>query len=153
LATACALLVAVAAGCGEGDDGADDGLAGRIVVVGAQTAYPFAQAAADQFQIEHPDLTIMVDRVPPAAAFDRLCAGAAALVASPRRISPRERRECADREAVTQMRALPSDGAGQPLYAYGGRASGAAEAFEGFVGAHHELIAQAAEGGRRALSR
>lgn len=147
--------MAMIGSCGDDDAETADALAGRLELVAGDTAYPFAQAAAEQFQIEQPDVTIAVEPTGPADAFDRFCAGRADLAASPRPITPREERRCSDAAVGHDAREVRSDGAGDAVHLYtrtGERARPALRALDAFIAAHHEGIADAARRGRRALS-
>lgn len=155
-----ALLAALALVSLTGSCGADDpdepagALAGRVEVVAGGTSYSFAQAAADQFRIEQPDVTVAVERTNPAGAFERFCDSAADAAASPRPINQREQRLCAPEEHARDER-LPSDGTGDPVHLYvraGERATAPVRAWAAFVAAHHDGIADAARRGARALS-
>jgi phosphate transport system substrate-binding protein len=69
------------AACG-GDDGASsatasgsDALTGAIAIDGSSTVAPFAQAAAELFNEEHPDVKITVGTSGTGGGFEKFCAG------------------------------------------------------------------------------
>ena len=151
--TLAVLLAVVAAGCGDEPSADADGMTGRIAIAAADTSYPFAQAAADQFQIDHPGVTIAVHRSRPSDATRRLCNRAVALVTATRQIDARTL-SCADGATRPKETELVQEESGRVhLYEPAPGASGAGGAFADFVVAHHEGIARAAADGRRALRR
>ena len=75
-----ALALGVAACGGSEDPGtgstADGGaISGDITIEGSSTVYPFAQAAAEAFQGENPDVNLTVGDAGSTAGFESLCAG------------------------------------------------------------------------------
>jgi len=81
LAVCGALTLGVAA-CG-GDDGggggsgasSQDGLSGKIAIDGSSTVFPFAEAAAELFNEENPDVRITVGQSGTGGGFEKFCAG------------------------------------------------------------------------------
>jgi phosphate transport system substrate-binding protein len=76
---AAALALSVAA-CGDDDDSGDGGgsgasVSGEIAIDGSSTVFPFAQAAAEQFQAENPDVRITVGQSGTGGGFEKFCAG------------------------------------------------------------------------------
>jgi phosphate transport system substrate-binding protein len=73
-----ALATGVAA-CGDDETtsgGAGGGkLSGTIAIDGSSTVYPFAQAAAEQFQAENPDVKITVGESGTGGGFEKFCNG------------------------------------------------------------------------------
>lgn len=72
-----AAISLVAAGCG-GDDsgsGANADLSGTIAIDGSSTVYPFAQAAAEGFQGEAPNVKVTVGESGTGGGFEKFCAG------------------------------------------------------------------------------
>jgi phosphate transport system substrate-binding protein len=65
--------------CGGDDDGGSSsgggGLSGEIAVDGSSTVFPFAQAAAEQFQIENPEVRITVGQSGTGGGFEKFCRG------------------------------------------------------------------------------
>ncbi len=79
---ACGALALGAAACGSDDD--DDGggggggggdLSGNIRIDGSSTVAPFAQAAAEEFQAQNPDVKITVGTSGTGGGFEKFCAG------------------------------------------------------------------------------
>jgi phosphate transport system substrate-binding protein len=78
LAASAALAAGVVA-CG-GEDEASDGsgggnLSGEIAIDGSSTVFPFAQAAAELFNEENPDVRITVGQSGTGGGFEKFCAG------------------------------------------------------------------------------
>jgi phosphate transport system substrate-binding protein len=71
------------AACGSDDDSsssggsssAEGGLKGSIAIDGSSTVYPFAQAAAELFNEENPDVKISVGQSGTGGGFEKFCAG------------------------------------------------------------------------------
>ena len=68
--------------CGGGDEGNADGgggggeqLSGSISIDGSSTVFPFAQAAAELFNEEQPDVRITVGQSGTGGGFEKFCAG------------------------------------------------------------------------------
>jgi phosphate transport system substrate-binding protein len=78
---ACGVIALGAAACGEDDDGngggggGDGDLSGSIRIDGSSTVAPFAQAAAEQFQGENPNVKITVGTSGTGGGFEKFCAG------------------------------------------------------------------------------
>jgi phosphate transport system substrate-binding protein len=75
-----AVLALGVAACGDDDDddgggGTGAGLSGQIAIDGSSTVFPFAQAAAEQFQTENPDMKITVGQSGTGGGFEKFCAG------------------------------------------------------------------------------
>src|SRR5688500_1427023 len=76
----CAAAALLAAGCGEDEQGtasANGGeeLSGKIAIDGSSTVFPFAQAAAELFNEEQPDVQITVGQSGTGGGFEKFCAG------------------------------------------------------------------------------
>jgi phosphate transport system substrate-binding protein len=78
---ACGALALGATACGS-DDGSDVGggggggdLSGKIRIDGSSTVAPFAQAAAEEFQAQNPDVKITVGTSGTGGGFEKFCAG------------------------------------------------------------------------------
>ena len=78
----CGALAFGAAACGDDDNGGsaggggqDKNLSGSIRIDGSSTVYPFAQAAAEQFQAENPGVKISVAQSGTGGGFEKFCAG------------------------------------------------------------------------------
>jgi phosphate transport system substrate-binding protein len=85
LLTTCVLAAGVAA-CGEDDKAASSGgggggsskpadLSGKIAIDGSSTVFPFAQAAAELFNEDNPDVKISVGESGTGGGFEKFCAG------------------------------------------------------------------------------
>ncbi len=83
LAVSGALACGVAA-CGDDDENAASGatggessgeLAGKIAIDGSSTVAPFAEAAAELFNEEHPDVQVTVGTSGTGGGFEKFCAG------------------------------------------------------------------------------
>jgi phosphate transport system substrate-binding protein len=75
-----AVLALGVAACGDDDDedsssGGGGGASGEIAIDGSSTVFPFAQAAAEQFQTENPDVQITVGQSGTGGGFEKFCAG------------------------------------------------------------------------------
>jgi DNA-binding transcriptional LysR family regulator len=142
LALAGAALALTVAACGDATDRSGPtagGLTGRIAIDGPRGTYPFAQAAAEQFQTDNPDVTITVGRSGADAGFARLCSGEVDVAEASELTEPR----CdGGRSAPTAFRPTP-----EPLVLYASNKSferPEVKAFIQFVRAHAEEIARAA---------
>ena len=79
---ACGVLALGAAACGDDDDDSGGGggggggdLSGTIRIDGSSTVAPFAQAAAEEFQGQNPDVKITVGTSGTGGGFEKFCAG------------------------------------------------------------------------------
>ena len=77
---ACGSLALGAAACGNDDGNGGGGgggknLSGTIAIDGSSTVGPFAQAAAEQFQGENPDVKVSVGTSGTGGGFEKFCAG------------------------------------------------------------------------------
>jgi phosphate transport system substrate-binding protein len=101
------LVIAVAAGvlalgvaaCGSDDNGGggDSNLSGTIKMDGSSTVFPFAQAAAEKFQEENPDVKITVGEAGTTGGFEKFCAGETDISDASRPIEGPEKKACADK--------------------------------------------------------
>jgi phosphate transport system substrate-binding protein len=77
--TACAALATGAAACGGGDGSASaqggGDLAGTIRIDGSSTVFPFAEAAAELFNEENPNVKITTGQSGTGGGFEKFCAG------------------------------------------------------------------------------
>jgi phosphate transport system substrate-binding protein len=77
------MLALSVAACGNSEDDSGSSataaggqkLSGKIVLDGSSTVYPFAQAAAEQFQQENPGVKITVGESGTGGGFEKFCAG------------------------------------------------------------------------------
>jgi phosphate transport system substrate-binding protein len=60
---------------GASSGGQSQNLSGKIAIDGSSTVYPFAQAAAEQFQAENPNVKITVGESGTGGGFEKFCAG------------------------------------------------------------------------------
>lgn len=94
-----ALAIGVAA-CGNSDDSSSDSgganLAGAIAIDGSSTVYPFAQAAAEQFQTENPDTRVTVGESGTGGGFEKFCKGETDISNASRPIKDEEKQLCKD---------------------------------------------------------
>jgi phosphate transport system substrate-binding protein len=94
---AAALPLGVAACGGGGDTSADGGaISGDITLEGSSTVFPFAQAAAEGFQGENPDVNITVGDAGSTAGFEALCAGETDIADASSQIDEATTKACED---------------------------------------------------------
>jgi phosphate transport system substrate-binding protein len=100
LAAGIVLALGVAA-CGDDDDdatassGGGEGLSGSISIDGSSTVEPFAQAAAELFGEENPDVNVTVGAAGTSGGFEKFCAGETDISDASRPIEPEEEDACA----------------------------------------------------------
>jgi phosphate transport system substrate-binding protein len=97
LAASLALGLGVAACGGDDDDdgGSSDGdLSGSISLDGSSTVQPFAEAAAELFNEENPDVEITVGAAGTSGGFEKFCAGETDISDASRPIEPEEEELC-----------------------------------------------------------
>jgi phosphate transport system substrate-binding protein len=103
LGSAAVLALGVAA-CGGDDDDDDSGsggssaeeVSGTIRIDGSSTVQPFAQAAAELFAEENPDVDITVGAAGTGGGFEKFCAGETDISDASRPIEPEEKKLCQD---------------------------------------------------------
>ncbi|HEX2128065.1 MAG TPA: PstS family phosphate ABC transporter substrate-binding protein [Solirubrobacterales bacterium] len=100
LAAGIVLALGVVA-CGDDDGGeatASGGgdLSGSISIDGSSTVEPFAQAAAELFADENPDVSVNVGASGTSGGFEKFCAGETDISDASRPIEPEEEKACAD---------------------------------------------------------
>ena len=108
LAVACGgLLVFGLAACGDDDEdtggtGGDvpSGLTGDIAIDGSSTVQPFAEAAAELFNEENPDVTINVGAAGTGGGFEKFCAGETDISNASRPIDEAEEVPICEKEGV-----------------------------------------------------
>jgi phosphate transport system substrate-binding protein len=91
-------LVGGVAACGSDDESSssggssstEGGLKGSIAIDGSSTVYPFAQAAAELFNEENPDVKISVGQSGTGGGFEKFCAGETDISDASRPIKPDE---------------------------------------------------------------
>jgi phosphate transport system substrate-binding protein len=109
---AAALALGVAA-CGGDDDSeaGGGGLSGEIAIDGSSTVFPFAQAAAEQFQIENPDVRVAVGQSGTGGGFEKFCAGETDISDASRPIDAEEEAPlCEENGVVYKELQVASDG-------------------------------------------
>jgi phosphate transport system substrate-binding protein len=104
LAAAGALAFGAAA-CGSDDNGGggggDKNLSGKIALDGSSTVLPFAQAAAELFNEDHPDVKITVGSSGTGGGFEKFCAGETDISDASRPIKPDEEAPLCQKKGVT----------------------------------------------------
>jgi phosphate transport system substrate-binding protein len=99
-AGASAVLALGVAACGDDDDSGDSGssgggdLSGTIAIDGSSTVQPFAEAAAELFNEENPDVEITVGAAGTSGGFEKFCAGETDISDASRPIEPEEEKLC-----------------------------------------------------------
>jgi phosphate transport system substrate-binding protein len=101
------LTLALAGGvaaCGSDDDSSgsggssssssDEAVKGSIAIDGSSTVYPFAQAAAELFNEENPDVKISVGQSGTGGGFEKFCAGETDVSTASRAIEDDEAKSC-----------------------------------------------------------
>jgi phosphate transport system substrate-binding protein len=105
LAVSASLVLALGvAACGgdDDDDSSSDsgdsasGLSGSISIDGSSTVQPFAEAAAELFNEENPDVNITVGAAGTSGGFEKFCAGETDISDASRSIEPEEVKACKD---------------------------------------------------------
>jgi phosphate transport system substrate-binding protein len=92
--------------CGDDDDddgGSDSGgaVSGEIAIDGSSTVFPFAQAAAEQFQTENPDVRITVGQSGTGGGFEKFCAGETDISDASRPIDSEEEVPLCEKNGIT----------------------------------------------------
>ena len=78
LGAALLCLMLLGAACGEANSagsGVAEGLSGSIAIDGSSTVFPMAQATAEDFQIDNPDVKVSVGFAGTGGGFEAFCAG------------------------------------------------------------------------------
>ena len=102
-------LALVPAACGGGGGGAGN-LSGTIQVDGSSTVQPFAQAAAELFQEENPEVRITVGGAGTGDGFERFCRGETEISDASRAIEAEEQETCEKRNIETEQVPVANDG-------------------------------------------
>ncbi|MGZ5339862.1 MAG: PstS family phosphate ABC transporter substrate-binding protein, partial [Solirubrobacterales bacterium] len=92
LGAAGVLALSIAA-CGD-DNGGGGGLSGTINLDGSSTVFPFAQAAAEGFNKDNPDVKVTVGESGTGGGFEKFCAGETDISDASRPIEPEEIAAC-----------------------------------------------------------
>jgi phosphate transport system substrate-binding protein len=107
---ACALALAGGA-CGQGGSGGGGSeLAGTIQIDGSSTVQPFAQAAAELFQEENPNVRITVGGAGTGDGFERFCRGETEISDASRPIEAEEQDACEKGGVQTEAVQVANDG-------------------------------------------
>ncbi|MEK6326566.1 MAG: PstS family phosphate ABC transporter substrate-binding protein [Actinomycetota bacterium] len=92
--SACGLLAIGISACGGDDGGGSSDLSGTIRVDGSSTVFPFAQAAAELFNEDNPNVKISVGEAGTSGGFEKFCAGEIDISDASRPIEPEEVDAC-----------------------------------------------------------
>jgi phosphate transport system substrate-binding protein len=109
VAAAAGLVLAVGAcggddessGSASGSGGGDAKLSGKIAIDGSSTVAPFAQAAAELFNEENPDVQVTVGTSGTGGGFEKFCAGETDISDASRPIKPDEEAPVCKKNSVT----------------------------------------------------
>jgi phosphate transport system substrate-binding protein len=103
-------LTAVA--CGDDDEGGAGGgdLSGTIRIDGSSTVLPFAEAAAELFREENPDVDVTVGSAGTSGGFEKFCAGETDLSDASRPIEPEEEKLCSEEGVEYEEVQVANDG-------------------------------------------
>jgi phosphate transport system substrate-binding protein len=104
-----AILAFAIAGCGSSSDSNSD-LSGAVTVDGSSTVYPFAQAAAENFQGENPNVKITVGESGTGGGFEKFCAGEIDVANASRPIEPEEIAACKKKGITYKEVQVANDG-------------------------------------------
>lgn len=111
LAATTLAIGAVAAGCGDDDEGSGGSdLSGTIVIDGSSTVGPLTSAAAEAFAEENPDVNIEVRISGTGGGFEVFCTGETAISNASRAIKDEEVQACADGGVEYEEIRVASDG-------------------------------------------
>jgi phosphate transport system substrate-binding protein len=103
-------LALVGAACGGQGGGSGDGLSGTIQIDGSSTVQPLAQAAAELFQEENPDVRITVGGAGTGDGFERFCRGETEIANASRAIEPEEEEACKKGKVEPKQVQVANDG-------------------------------------------
>jgi phosphate transport system substrate-binding protein len=91
---ACSLLAIGLAACGDDGGGGSSDLSGTIRLDGSSTVFPFAQAAAELFNEDNPNVKISVGEAGTSGGFEKFCVGETDISDASRPIEPEEADAC-----------------------------------------------------------
>ena len=97
--SACLALMIACGGEPTSAGGKGDGLSGEIAIDGSSTVFPIAQAVAEDFQIENPEVKVSVGFAGTGGGFEAFCAGETDISTASRPIEPEEA-ECLDEAKI-----------------------------------------------------
>jgi phosphate transport system substrate-binding protein len=110
LALAATLVMALGlAACGDDDDssggssggGGGGDVSGTIAIDGSSTVFPFAQAAAEEFQAQNPGVKVTVGESGTGGGFEKFCAGETDISNASRPIKPDEEAPVCKKAGIT----------------------------------------------------
>ncbi len=107
--TACGGQEGGSGGGGGGGGGGGD-LSGTIQIDGSSTVQPFAQAAAELFQEENPNVRMTVGGAGTGDGFERFCRGETEISDASRPIEPEEEEACQEENIETEQVPVANDG-------------------------------------------
>ena len=114
---ACGVFALGVAACGDDDDGGSSGggggggdLSGTIRIDGSSTVGPFAQAAAEEFQGQNPNVKVTVGIAGTGGGFEKFCAGETAISDASRPIEDDEAAVCKKNGISYQQVQVANDG-------------------------------------------
>ena len=88
---------AILAGCTSTTDDSEEGLSGDISISGSSTVFPLAEAVAEQFMEDHPQVNISVKSTGTGGGFENnFCPGSSEFNNGSRQITEEERAKCED---------------------------------------------------------
>jgi phosphate transport system substrate-binding protein len=82
-------------GCGGGEGGDTQTIAGAVEIDGSSTVFPIAEAVGEEFQIANPEVRVTVGFSGTGGGFERFCAGETDMSNASRPIDDEEREACA----------------------------------------------------------
>ena len=103
-AVAAGLLALGVAACGSDDKSSSSGggdLSGNIAIDGSSTVFPFAQAAAEGFQGENPNVKVTVGESGTGGGFEKFCAGEIQIADASRPIDEKEEVPVCEKAGIT----------------------------------------------------
>lgn len=84
----------LAAGCGSDSENDDTKLTGTVTADGSSTVFPIAQAVAEEFRSEQPDVEVSVGTSGTGGGFEKFCAGETDIATASRPIKDEEAAAC-----------------------------------------------------------
>lgn len=108
--TSVAVTLAACGGDDKSSDSAKSTLSGTIAIDGSSTVFPFAQAAAEAFQEENPDVKITVGESGTGGGFEKFCKGETDLSNASRPIKDEEKDACAKGKIEPSELIVANDG-------------------------------------------
>src|SRR5690606_23730318 len=107
------MALTVIAGCGGSDDETPEvnpaALSGVVSLDGSSTVGPFAEAAAELFESEYPDVTVNVAQSGTGGGFEKFCNGEIDISNASRPISDEEKAACAANNVAYEQLTVAND--------------------------------------------